>query len=134
MKALKPLFTAISLLALSSCAFDVINVKQVPTQLDVAISPRDSFELQQEVTANLPTGYSRVLKKGTKWDFVGMTPQGDVYKTKDQVLTVEASNIHEAYIVVSSGKLVGFYLPVERSFSPLGSVSLPMKEIINDRP
>lgn len=134
MKALKPLFTGIFLLALSSCAFDLINVKQVPTQLEVASSPRDSFELQQEVKVNLPTGYSRILKKGTKWDFVGTTPDGDVYKTKDQVLTVEASNIHEAYIVVSSGNLVGFYLPVERSFSPLGSVSLPMKEIIDDRP
>jgi hypothetical protein len=133
-KALKPLFAAVSLLVLlSSCALDVIHVDQIPTQLDVAASSKNSFELQQEVKVNLPSGYSRVLKKGTKWDFVGTASQGDVYKTKDQVLTVEASNIHEAYIVISSGKLVGFYLPVERSFSPLGSVSLPMKEIINDR-
>ena len=95
--------------------------------------PGNSFELQQEVKVRLPTGYSRVLKKGTKWDLVGTISHGDVYKTKDQVLTVEASNTHEAYIVVSSGKLVGSYLPVERSFSPLGSVSLPIKENSDDR-
>lgn len=135
MKVVKPLLTAVPLLALlSSCAFDVIHVNQVPTQLEVAVSSKNSFELQQEVKVNLPSGYSRLLKKGTIWDFVGTTSQGDVYKSKDQVLTVEASNIHEAYIVVSSGKLVGFYLPVERSFSALGSVSLPVKEIINDQP
>jgi len=136
MKVSKPLFTSISLLALlmSSCAFDLINVKQVPAQLEVPLSPGNSFELQEEVTVHLPAGYSRLLKKGTKWDFVGTTAHGDVYKTKDQVLTVEASNIHEAYIVVSSGKLVGFYLPVERSFSPTVPLSLPMQEIENDRP
>jgi len=47
--------------------------------------------------------------------------QGVVYKSKDQVLTVEASNIYEANIVVLSNKLVGFYLPVEHTFSPLDS-------------
>ncbi len=54
--------------------------------------------------------------------------QGDVYKTRDQVLTVEASNVQEAYIVVESGRLVGFYMPVERTFSPFnGRPELPMK-------
>jgi hypothetical protein len=38
-----------------------------------------------------------------------------VYATRDRVLTVEASNVHEAYIVVSNGKLVGFFLPVEKT-------------------
>jgi hypothetical protein len=133
MKVFKRLFTVVSLLTLlSSCAFDVMHVKQVPTELEVAPSLRDSFELQQEIKVNLPAGYNRLLKKGTTWDFVGTTSYGDVYKTNDQVLTVEASNIHEAYIVVSSGKLVGFYLPVERSFSAIDSLSLPMKEIINN--
>ena len=70
------------------------------------------------------------MKKGTTWDFVGTISSGDVFRTKDQILTVEASNIHEAYIVVSSDKLVGFYLPVEKSFSPLSAApELRMKEV-----
>jgi hypothetical protein len=46
-------------------------------------------------------------------------PQGNVYRTRDQVVTVEGSHIHEAYIVVTERSLVGFYLPVERTFSPV---------------
>ncbi|HVN97529.1 MAG TPA: hypothetical protein VMT62_13960 [Syntrophorhabdaceae bacterium] len=50
---------------------------------------------------------------------VGTVSEGEVYKSKDQVLTVECSNIHEAYLVVSQGSLVGFYLPVEKGFVKL---------------
>jgi hypothetical protein len=115
---------------MNSCAFDVLHLKQVPSQLQAAPTPRNSFVLEEAVNVKLDSGYSRVLKKGTSWNFVGMTSYGDVFRTKDQILTVEASNIHEAYIVVSSGKLVGFYLPVEKSFSPLReSQELMIKEL-----
>lgn len=59
-----------------------------------------------------------------------MIDQGEVYKTNDQILTIEASNIFEAYIVISSNKLFGFYLPVEDTFSPLEHpVELAIDEI-----
>jgi len=64
-------------------------------------------------------GYKRTLKSGTTWTPLGTISYGDVYKTKDQVLTIEASNIYEACIVVSAGELVGFYLPVENAYYPL---------------
>jgi hypothetical protein len=112
-----------------SCAFDLVHVKQLPTKLDTTQQPKSSFILEKEEKIDLGTGYSRVIKAGTKWDYVGTIENGDVYNTKDQVLTVEASNIHEAYIVISSGKLVGFYLPVEKTFSPLSEFKeLIMKE------
>ncbi|NKC16270.1 MAG: hypothetical protein GKR94_29920 [Gammaproteobacteria bacterium] len=101
------------------CAFDVIRVEQVPTSLSSAQNCDDSFILTKKIDIQLDSGYSRILKKGTKWNCIGSIIQGDVYKTKDQILTVEASNIYEANIVVSSGELVGFYLPVEGTFSPL---------------
>jgi len=104
---------------LHACAFDVVHEKQIPTQLETLPATNRSFELDSEVTVHLDTGYSRVLKKGSRWTCVGATPEGDVYRTKDQVLTIEGSNIHEAFIVVKSQNLVGFYLPVERTFSPL---------------
>ncbi len=117
-------------MSLTYCAFDVVHVKQVPTKLEVGPSPKSSFQLEKEVDIDLGTGFARLLKGGTRWDFVGTTSYGDVYRSKDQTLTVEASNIHEAYIVISSGKLVGFYLPVEKSFSPLGDPkALVTKEI-----
>ena len=131
MRTLKIIAATICLaMPLTYCAFDVVHVKQIPTQFQSAQTPKNSFELEKEVKVSLGTGFSRVLKKGTRWDFVGTTSQGDVYRSKDQVLTVEASNIHEAYLVISSGKLVGFYLPVEKSFSPLEDPQvLTMREV-----
>ena len=105
---------------LSSCAFDLVHVKQIPTQIESTHLSKRPFKLEKEVNVSLGTGYGRELKQGTRWHYVGTISYGDVYKTNDQILTVEGSNIYEAYIVVSSGKLVGFYLPVEQSYSPLG--------------
>ena len=45
--------------------------------------------------------------------------QGEVYKSRDQVLTVEGYHVHEAYLVVASDELMGFYLPVEHNFAPI---------------
>ena len=102
------------------CAFDLVHVKQTAAALDTTPQvSKGPFELQEDAPVDLGTGFSRTLKSKTKWDYFGSLSQGDVYRTADQVLTVEASNISEAYIVVRSGKLVGFYLPVEKTFSPL---------------
>jgi hypothetical protein len=111
---------------LNACAFDLMHVKQLPAKLDTNAEARSSFVLEKEETIDLGTGYTRVLKAGTRWNYVGKIENGDVFKTKDQILTVEASNIHEAYIVVSSEKIVGFYLPVEKTFSQL-STAKPLK-------
>jgi hypothetical protein len=114
---------------LVGCAFDVIRVEQAPATLITAPSSKPSFVLEQDVPISLEFGYKRVLQKGTRWTYVGAIAKGDVYKTNDQVLTVEASNIYEAYIVVEASKLVGFYLPVERTYTPaVESKSLPTTE------
>ncbi len=114
---------------LGGCPFDVIHVEQTPVHLE-SIDATKPFELMNEVKLDIGAGYHRVLKRGTQWRCVGRLSQGDVYTTRDQVLTVEASNIQEAYIVVDSSKLVGFYLPVEKTFSPLRQrTELTMKEL-----
>jgi hypothetical protein len=124
---LLPLVCCSALLA--GCPFDVIRVEQTPATLVSAPSPKPSFVLEQDVSIDLGFGYKRALRKGTRWTYVGTIASGDVYKTTDQVLTVEASNIHEAYIVVEDRKLVGFYLPVERTYTrAVGSKSLPARD------
>lgn len=115
---------------LTMCAFDIVHVKQIPVNIESSSSVNSPFQLEKEENISLGTGYSRTLKKGTKWQYVGTVQYGDVFRTSDQILTVEASNIHEAYIVVSAKKLVGFYLPVEHTYSPLSDpVSLTIKTI-----
>ncbi len=81
----------------------------------------------------LPIRHSNRLPQTVQLQGVSPISYGDVYKTNDQILTVEGSNIYEAYIVVSSGKLVGFYLPVEQSYSPLSdSKDLYFEKIIHN--
>ena len=106
------------LLALSGCAFDVIRVAQEPAELQPEKCNK-RFVLEKSVTFQLSRTYNRTLKRGTSWECLGEIEQGEVYRTKDQILTVEASNIFQAHIVVVNDHLVGFYLPVEGTFSPL---------------
>jgi len=65
------------------------------------------------------TGYNRVLAAGTRWRLTGSIAQGAVYRASEGVLTLEGANIHEAYLVVRDRDLVGFFLPVEKAYSPL---------------
>ena len=120
----------IIVLLLNACAFDIIHVRQSPCQIEKGKSNRKPFRLGKETQVTLDTGYSRKLKDGVRWDYVGVIPPGEVFRTNDQILTVEGSNIFEAYIVVSSGKLVGFYLPVQKAFSPISDpIELEMIEL-----
>ena len=112
-------------LLLGGCAFDVVHVKQQPaTFTNACDSP--SFRLTKEVKASLGTGFPTILKANTTWNQVGVTDLGKVFATKDQVVKVEASNIYEANIVVTNHVLVGFYLPVEKTFAPLSN-PLPLE-------
>lgn len=118
------------LFILNACAFDIVHVKQFPTDIILQNDLSDSFTLTKETKVSFGTGYSRVLEKNTNWSLVGSIPEGKVFKTKDQILTVEGSNIFEAYIVLKSDKLKGFYLPVEKTYSPLKK-PLPLQVIRN---
>ena len=129
MKLIFPSLMVLGLsLILNACAFDVVRLKQIPVEIRTGSACMESFTLTQDTKIDAGPGYSRILKSGSRWECVGELPQGKVYKTKDQVLTVEASNVFEANIVVAGQKLVGYYLPVERSFSPLED---PQKLLIN---
>ena len=103
------------------CAFDLTDVKHRPARLEPAEGEGTPFILTADTPINgAPCGYSRSLRKGTRWEAIGRVAEGVVYRSRDQTLTVECSNVFEAYLVVAGQRLVGFYLPVEKGFSPLG--------------
>ena len=108
----------------AGCAFDIVHVEQIPVQYENAKIIKPDFELKDEVKIKLGTGYSRQLNKGTRWHYVSSISYGDIFKTNDQILTIEGSNIFEAFIVVSGENLVGFYIPVEQTYSPLSKPKL----------
>jgi hypothetical protein len=99
---------------MASCAPVVV---QEPAQLTPGVGK--SFRLSRAAEVALSTGYSTTLRANTRWELVGTVTQGEVYRTKDQVVTLEGAHIHEGYLVLDRGTLVGFYLPVERTFSPV---------------
>lgn len=125
MRAIRVLRIAI-ILATTGCAFDVSYVPRIPTTFQAATGP--GWTLQQDESIGVGSGFSTQLKHGTKWQLAGHVPQGDVYRTDDQVVTVEASNIYEAMVVLQGDRLTGFYLPVEHSFVAASNpVTLPIE-------
>jgi len=119
-----------SFLLLTACAFDVYRVDLTPVPLEAPAASQSAFELQEQVDLDIGNGYRRTLKRNTIWTPVGSIPNGDVYKSRDQILTIEASNIYEAYIVVSGNEMVGFYLPVEDAYYPLEKKATLSKKTI----
>ena len=106
-----------AVLVVSACAFDVIQVRQVPATLEPISGPAPEWTLSQDVNVHLREGFSTLLKSGTTWRAIGRIAQGDVYRTGDQVVTVEASNVYEAALVLKADLVVGFYLLVEHTFT-----------------
>ena len=106
-------------LFLSACAFDLAHVTYTAATFQPTQYSTRTLVLSDEVPlTDTPCSYSRTLRKTTRWDQVGAIAEGDVLRSKDQVLTLECSNVHEAYLVMSGDKLVGFFLPVENGFVP----------------
>jgi hypothetical protein len=111
---------AIVAVLMTGCAFDLADVKYDPAQLGSLVDGERVLTMDSDTpVSGAPCGYSRTLRKGTRWVAVGHLEQGDVYRSRDQSLTVECSNVYEAYPVIAADRLVGFYLPVEKAFSPL---------------
>lgn len=104
---------------LVSCATEV---SRTATQFNPAAATDNRFiVVAKEVTVTPSAGYSRTLKGGSTWKYVGRIPEGAVYKIQDDVFMLEGKHMHEAYCVIANNELVGFYLTVENAFSPLSS-------------
>ena len=112
--------------SLVGCASEVLRS---PSQLIEGELTQDQrvITFTDNVSIKLSSGYSRVLKKSTKWKFVGTIKEGNVFKPVDTIFTIEGAHIREAYLVIFNNRLMGFYLPGENSFSSLAaSILLPI--------
>jgi hypothetical protein len=106
----------------SGCAFNLADVDYSPARLQALNQQERTFTLAEDVRiSNAPCGYSRALRKNTRWELIGAIAEGEVFRSRDQSLTVECSNVFEAYLVVSGERLVGLYLPVEKGFVALSN-------------
>ena len=116
-KRLWQLFSVgLALALLFGCA-PKLRMQPAPLVSEQTMGP--PFILQAPATGSSSAGYTRTLSSETRWLKTGTIRQGDVLKPLDSVLTAEAGHVREAYIVVRQNKWVGFWLPVEKAFSPL---------------
>lgn len=82
--------------------------------------------LQASAIGSSSGGYARTLKRESRWQKIGTIRQGDILKPLDTTLTAEAVHVREAYIVVKHNRWIGFWLPVEKAYSPLDAAT-PIK-------
>jgi hypothetical protein len=115
----------------AGCCFDLTSVKQSPAQLQKSQQPKTSWILPEKVAVPLESWSTTHLNANTTWDYVGSIEQGEVYKSKNQTITIWGSNTFEAYLVIKDGKLSGFYLPVEKTFSSLSKPLEIKMSVIN---
>lgn len=115
---------ALPLALLVGCASEVYRV---PTQFSVSTDAA-VIVLDRDLTVRPTLGDPATLKAGSTWVHVGQVPEGPVYAIKNDVFMVKGRNAHEAQCVVADGgKLIGFFLPVERAFVPVDPrVQLPI--------
>lgn len=114
-------------LLLNGCAMEVVRAPADFVSISEAQARR--IVTAQPVEIMLDSRYRRTLSAGSALLEVGSVGAGQVFKPMNTVFTVEGKHMHEAYLVLRNEKVVGFYLPVEKAFSPLSeSVVLPIKE------
>jgi hypothetical protein len=110
------LAAAFCILVLTTCAD--LETQSSPL---VAASSSATYVLDKTVRASPAGGKARRLNQGSLWAEFGTVAEGTVYRPRGAVLTAEATNVHEAYIVVRDGSWVGFWLPVEKAFAPIST-------------
>ncbi len=105
------------LLGLAGCAERIIQspADLVPGQL---AGGAVSIIIDADAKVRSSVGVARTLSSGSVWDYSGRIAEGAVYRPRNTVLTVEGANVSEAHMVLQDRSFVGFYLPVQGTFSP----------------
>ena len=102
--------------AMAGCASEV---PRSPATLSEGTATAEVLTLAGTLSIKLSTHYDRTVPAGTRLAAFGGIAQGMVLRPVAYTFTIEGAHVHEAYFVARDGYLVGFYLPVERAFSPL---------------
>jgi hypothetical protein len=104
-----------ALAVVAGCASDVARM---PVEISTT-QEQKRYIASAPAEIHLDSGYQRTISQGTEFVEVGVIRQGRILKPTVTTFTIEGAHVHEAYPVVQNQRLVGFYLPVERAFSPL---------------
>jgi outer membrane lipopolysaccharide assembly protein LptE/RlpB len=131
MQKLIQLVLVVIILIITGCCFDLTHVKYVPVVMETKTPSKSVWMLTEKIDVPLESWSTTKLKSNTKWEYIGTIEQGEVYKTKDQIVTVRGSNTFEAYLVISEEKIVGFYLPIEKGFVKISKPIKINRDVVN---
>lgn len=96
------------------------RISQTRAELEPARSASAAVAIVADADTQIRSsvGVARTITHDTVWDYAGRIGEGTVYAPRDTVLTVEGADVSEAYLVLRGEQIVGFYLPVQGTFSP----------------
>lgn len=110
---------------LAGCAAEI---PLAPAHIAGLDHPAPDLRMAATLRVELPNKRARALAEGSVWHAVGSLPQGTVYQPVGTVFMIVDRNVHEAYLVVHDGALLGFYLPGEGRYMSLAApLSLPTR-------
>jgi hypothetical protein len=109
-------------LVICGCAGEI--VRQPRDLSSVPQAEQKRYVASRPATLRLDSGYNRTISAGTQFTQIGRIKEGAVLKPLSTTFTVEGAHMHEAYPVLDDRRIVGFYLPVERAFTPLSQSTL----------
>lgn len=118
-------FLVLAVFLVSGCSVDQVRVEQ-----QLAPLPDEGALYQLHSSASVKARNVRTveLRRDTHWRLLGSIEKGQVFEPIDQVVTVNGFNVHEAYIVVREGRVIGYYLPYEKSFVEAEPVKIDLAE------
>lgn len=115
-----------TLITMAGCASEILRHPAELLSVNQRMGTR--YVTPKSISLTLDTAYKRTINAGTEFIEIGTIQQGSVLKPTNATFTIEGAHMHEAYPVLSNGRVVGFYLPVEKAFSPLSqSVDFPIQ-------
>lgn len=129
---MKKLFAPSPTLVLHFAAIGLAALAYTASRTPVDFRPAarasaQEIHLRQLASFRLELGHARELPAGSRWRAVGSVAQGTVYRAVNSVFVLRGRHAGEAYPVVNGGRLQGFFLPAEASFSPVrASVALAL--------
>jgi hypothetical protein len=106
-------------LILNACA-QKVEFTPAPLLFPEATAIDGSADVTLPVAVEIRSNYSGQLTTQSRWRRAGRLPEGNVYRRIGSVNSIRVDEqMSEAYLVVRANMLVGYYLPVQSTFSPL---------------
>lgn len=84
-----------------------------------AASTAQDIRVQTAAPFRMTIGAGAVLPAGSRWRATGALAQGTVYRPLSAVVMLEGPRVNEAWPVIKTGLLQGFFLPAEARFAPV---------------